>query len=841
MPVYCDKCGHHNRDGAKFCQSCKEELLATEADGTLRPGLMLDKRYEIKRLIKTGGMGSVYEALDHRFQKSPCAVKEMLSTATKSQKTDYLIDRFSKEAKILHDLRHPNLPVVKDYFVESGRYYLVMDYIEGKDLHSVLEGYGKDGVPEELVIIWSRQVLEALHYLHSQIPPVIYRDMKPGNIMLRNSDQRIILIDFGIARTVNPEADTTMTAVGTPAFSPLELFQGRSEPRTDIYSLGATMHCLLTGNVPLNPFCFESVRSLNPDVSEELEAIVMKALQMEVGDRYENAAKMLEDLEKISVKYVPSPPSIALAHSPPTVAREAAPGPGIKGPSMAIAQESTHLELLSSDVAAISRSTAPASGKEIHEESRTEADIDMILKSTQVAPQASGRTEADIDMLLRSTQAASEKERETAPSPGKVETAPAPRPEPKSSVLETPHSMMIDFDEPVAPEPSAVPESAPESDTLSDTLPARNKKEDLMTSGVESLKPPSITGKKKRGVFLPAVGVILVILVTIFLLARPHYKFFKNYHEGMNLSKNGQYEEALNAFNRALSIKPEHPGANNGKMEALTKLKGKFVEEGDKLAEEGRFDEAIEQYDKALEIDSEYKEAKDGKKEAYKKLGDKLIKEEKYAEAITQYKNTEDNGILIEVTQKLYDEKKYSEAILFLNEALSINSEDKRTLRLKNLIRGKAEDFCEEGIKLAKNGNNEKAFECIDKALKINPQYAEAWNAKGRILEVQENYEEAIKAYDEAIKFEPGYWKPYFNKGNVLVIQENLDEAINMYDKAIELDPNNEEIRFNKATVLYTQEKYREAIEVYNKILNINPNHEKAKEYKAYSLKALGQ
>jgi len=303
MPIFCDSCGHHNRDSARFCQGCGGKLVPLTSTGTLKPGLMLDKRYEIKGLVKSGGMGAVYEVMDHRFEKKSCALKELLSKLSTPEDQQYLVERFKKEALILHDLKHPNLPGVKDYFIEGGRYYLVMDYIDGKDLDAVLQDYGGGGIPEELVIKWSKQILGVLDYLHNQSPPIVYRDLKPGNVMLQKSDERIMLVDFGIARTVNPDSNTTKTGIGTPAFAPEELFDGKPEPRTDIYSMGATMHCLLTGKVPTTPFAFKPLRSLNPYVSEELESIVMKALEMKSENRHSSAKEMIDLLELLS----PSP------------------------------------------------------------------------------------------------------------------------------------------------------------------------------------------------------------------------------------------------------------------------------------------------------------------------------------------------------------------------------------------------------------------------------------------------------------------------------------------------------------------------------------------------------
>lgn len=292
MPIFCDNCGHQNRDSAKFCQGCGGEVISTTSTGTLNPGVMLDKRYEIKRLIKSGGMGAVYEALDYRFKKTPCAIKEMLSYSNDPKEQQYFICRFEEEALILNKLKHPNLPGVKDYFIESGRYYLVMEYIEGQDLETVMKDHDRGRVPENLVIEWAIQVLDSLEYLHSQTPPVIYRDLKPGNIMLRNSDKKIMLVDFGIARTVHPGSNTTKTSIGTPAFAPGEIFEGKPEARSDIYSLGATMHCLLTGKIPLRPFDFPPINEINPSISPGLSSIVMTALDVKIENRYSDAREM---------------------------------------------------------------------------------------------------------------------------------------------------------------------------------------------------------------------------------------------------------------------------------------------------------------------------------------------------------------------------------------------------------------------------------------------------------------------------------------------------------------------------------------------------------------------
>jgi len=304
MSIFCNKCNYKNMNNANFCQGCGEKLIATETDGTLMAGVVLNNRYEIKRLVKTGGFGSVYEALD-RTNNIICAVKEMLSSSSDTpEEREYLSVRFKREKETFHDLSHPNLAISKDAFVEHNRYYLVMDYIEGKDLYTIMtEDYRGNGIPEATVIEWTKQMLDALDYLHSQSPPVIYRDLKPENVMLRYSDSRIIIIDMGLARVITP--GLTMTAIGTPQYAPEELFAGQPEPRTDIYSLGATMHCLLTGIVPVNLFYFEPLRNINKNISEDMEHIVARAVGRKPEDRYENVRSMREELDRCFEKLFP--------------------------------------------------------------------------------------------------------------------------------------------------------------------------------------------------------------------------------------------------------------------------------------------------------------------------------------------------------------------------------------------------------------------------------------------------------------------------------------------------------------------------------------------------------
>ncbi len=303
MAVFCSKCGEENENTDNICKKCGDPMAFQR--GPIPEGVILEGRYEILNLLKTGGMGAVYKAKDTKLN-SICAVKELLSPYGETEKQKKAEEWFLREAEILAGLDHANLPKVFDYFASHNRYYLVMNFIEGEDLERVLKKEGSPGLPEEKVAEWARQVLEVLVYLHNQSPPIVYRDIKPSNLML-HKDGRIILIDFGIARAIQKDSDTQKTAIGTLGYVPEEQCQGQPEPRSDLYALGATMHHLLTGAERV-PFKFEAPRKINPQISADLEKVVMKAVKHKPSERFESASHMLEVLTY--TKKLKPPPGI---------------------------------------------------------------------------------------------------------------------------------------------------------------------------------------------------------------------------------------------------------------------------------------------------------------------------------------------------------------------------------------------------------------------------------------------------------------------------------------------------------------------------------------------------
>lgn len=267
----------------------------------LPPGTELSdgKRYRIERLAAAGGMGAVYRAIDKRFNK-PCAVKEMLDDFQSEGERAQSVEWFSREASLLLELNHQCIPRVRDFFVDGGRHYLVMDFIEGRTLGTVLEqeavvagANGARGVTEARARQWGQQICSVLHYLHRLSPPIIFRDLKPTNIMVTDNDD-IKLIDFGIARTFQSQRQATI--IMTVGYAPQEQLIGNPEPRSDLYALGATLYRILTrydaANNKPTIFSFPPLRSLRPDVSPAFEHVIMRALAMFPDQRWPNAGEM---------------------------------------------------------------------------------------------------------------------------------------------------------------------------------------------------------------------------------------------------------------------------------------------------------------------------------------------------------------------------------------------------------------------------------------------------------------------------------------------------------------------------------------------------------------------
>ena len=266
----------------------------------LAPRQMLQNRYRVVSPLRQGGMGAVYRAWDTRLS-IPIALKEMTA---QSGLASYLLAQlrrqFQQEAVVLARLDHPHLVDVTDFFEEGGNGYLVMKFIEGETLAERIER--QKALLEEEVLVWAIQLLDALAYCHSQ--GVIHRDVKPQNVIIR-PDGRVVLVDFGLVKLWDPgdpRTKTAMRGMGTPEYAPPEQYDmgpGHTDPRCDIYGLGATLYHALTGQAPptatqriASRSAFQPPRALNRRISPATEAAVLRAMELTVEDRFPTAQEM---------------------------------------------------------------------------------------------------------------------------------------------------------------------------------------------------------------------------------------------------------------------------------------------------------------------------------------------------------------------------------------------------------------------------------------------------------------------------------------------------------------------------------------------------------------------
>src|SRR6266446_4280442 len=314
----CPYCKYENRDGVRYCSNCGKPMPSTTATSTsnsttiggtsraLNVGTSLQGgRYAIKQILGEGGMGAALLATDKRLDNKLVVIKELISDNTDPEKFKEDEHNFKQEVVTLAHLDHPLIPNVMDNFEEGSRYFMVQEYVEGENLEDRMDRLNQPMKEREVLLIAS-EVLDILDYLSQQTPPIVHRDIKPANIIISSKDKRAHLVDFGIARADvarNVRRKQT-SALGTPGYAPPEQYQGNADPRSDLYALAATLHHLLTNRDPRDypPFAYPPVRTLNPQLSPEIEQVLTRALTNDINQRYESAAAMKRDVDDILLK-----------------------------------------------------------------------------------------------------------------------------------------------------------------------------------------------------------------------------------------------------------------------------------------------------------------------------------------------------------------------------------------------------------------------------------------------------------------------------------------------------------------------------------------------------------
>lgn len=317
----CPNCKVQNRQGVRFCSNCGQRMPpeppaqgsaaipptvavpGARGGSSLTIGTPLQGgRYIVKEVLGQGGMGAALLATDKRLDSKQVVIKELISDSNDPTRLKEDEANFKREVVTLAHLDHPLIPNVTDNFDENSRFFMVQEYVEGENLEDRIDRLNQP-MNERDVLIYASELLDVLDYLARQTPPIIHRDIKPANIIISTKDKKAHLVDFGIARADaarNVKRKQT-SALGTPGYAPPEQYQGNADPRSDLYALGATLHHLLTNRDPrgTQPFSYVPARTLNPQLSPDVESVLVRALHNDINQRYQSAMAMKSDVDQI--------------------------------------------------------------------------------------------------------------------------------------------------------------------------------------------------------------------------------------------------------------------------------------------------------------------------------------------------------------------------------------------------------------------------------------------------------------------------------------------------------------------------------------------------------------
>ncbi len=714
---FCDNCGLANAETARFCQHCAAPLLFKRSTGDLPEQTLLGNRYQLESRIGQGGMGAVYRAADTRFNNRSVAIKEMSRAGLTPTRIQEAEDAFERESRLLADLVHPNLPRIYDYFTEEERSYLVMDFIEGETLEDYLEHKGGGPVALELALDWGMQLCDVLNHLHTHQPPIIFRDLKPSNVMI--GDGHIYLIDFGIARIFKPGQSHDTVAFGSPGFAAPEQYgKAQSTPRSDIYSLGALLHCLLTGVDPSEqPFFFRPASELNPLVPAELDSLLIRMLDLKVENRpgsakeVEKTLRHIED-QRISGTLTRTVPRPAIAKQPTVTVPPYSP--------YALNTAQTRHQIRDAQGWQKIGTTHGLNGN--HQEALTSFERSLHMDSKLVAAW-NGKGTA-LNMLRRNKEALAAFEQALALEPdnalawnGKGAA---------QNALGSPEQALFSFDTALHYEPR-----------LGQAL--HNK--GLVLRQLRRF-PEALRSFEQALVFEPRNAIYWNA-------------------QGNTLYDLGRFQDALNAYEESQKLNsnyaPNYFGMGNvyyaeqRLKSALTnydkaiQLDRNFVKAYDKrgnvLTDLKRFQEAIAAYDQALRLDPRFASALNGKANVLCELGQYDAALTAYEAAVRFNPNTplSWNGL----GNAQYHLRNYQKSLEAYERALKLNPRMASAWHNKSLV-------------LKQLRRNEEALEAAEEAVKLAPGDADNWRRKAEALKKLSRRKDAREAEAEVLRLTGG-------------------------------------------------------------------------------------
>jgi tetratricopeptide (TPR) repeat protein len=702
---FCENCGAANAMTARFCQYCATPLPFKYTTGTLPEETLLNGRYQLETRIGQGGMGAVYKAVDTRFNNRPIALKEMSQAGLSGLHAKEAEAAFERESSLLADLLHPNLPRIYDYFTQDERSYLVMDFIEGQTLEEYLEKNGGGPLSLEQVLDWGFQLCDVLNCLHTHQPPIIFRDLKPSNVMISGSGH-IYLIDFGIARVFKPGQSHDTVALGSPGYAAPEQYgKAQSTPRSDIYSLGALLHHLLTGIDPSEqPFFFKSASSVNPAVPEELDTLIERMVSMDADKRPSTAQEVRDTLRSIDQQRISGTLTQTSFQRTTTANTPAAPAPPSKPNSRQLLQNAYQLY----------------TQKRVKEALAIYDQAIQIDSANPEAWQGRGLTQA-LNLQHREALASFERALQLKPSlvtalNGKGTAL---------NMLGRNKEALDTFDKATLLEP----DNAFSWNGKGAVLSALGQPEQALTAFEVALHFDAQMAQawSNKGLVLRQLKRYTEALRSFeqAISLDPTSAIYWN-GKGLVLYEMGRLKDAWQAYQEALKHQPNYAPALFGVgnvLYAQQKLKSaldtydralkcdpNFVKAWDRrgnvLGDMGRYQAALESYERALRIDPNFAPAWNGKANALSHLG-------RYEQALDAY-----------------------DRVLRINPNAHL------------AWNGKGNAFYQ-------LGSYERALHAYDRALQINPRMVSALHNKSLVLKQMNRYEDALAAAEAAIRLAP--------------------------------------------------------------------------------------
>ncbi len=718
---FCDNCGLANADTARFCQHCAAPLLFKRSTGELPEKTLLGGRYQLEARIGQGGMGAVYRASDTRFNNRSVAIKEMSRAGLTPTRIQEAEDSFERESRLLADLVHPNLPRIYDYFTEEERSYLVMDFIEGETLEDYLEHKGGGPVSLEQALDWGMQLCDVLSHLHTHQPPIIFRDLKPSNVMISRS--HIYLIDFGIARIFKPGQSHDTVAFGSPGFAAPEQYgKAQSTPRSDIYSLGALLHCLLTGVDPSEqPFFFRPASELNPAVPAELNSLLVRMLDMKIENRPASAKEVETVLRRIEEQRI----SGTLTRVVPLQAPVATKQPTVTVPpyspyATSTAQARQAHQMRDAQGWQKIGTTHGLNGK--HQEALTSFERALHMDSKLVTAW-NGKGTA-LNMLHRNKEALAAFEQALALEPdnalawnGKGVA---------QNALGSPEQALFSFDTALHYEPRLG--QALHNKGLVLRQLRRFPEALRIFEQALALEPRNAVYWNSKGNTLYDLGRFGDALSAFQESQKLNPNYAPNYYGMGNVYYAEQrFKSALENYDKAIQLDRYFVKAHDKRGNVLTDLK--------------RLSEAIDAYDAALRIDPRYVPALNGKANA-------LCELEQYDAALLAY----DSAVRFNPNAPLswnglgnahYHLRNYQKSLEAYERALRLNPKMASAWHNKSLV-------------LKQLRQHKEALEAAEEAVKLAPNDADNWRRKAEALKKLSRRKEAREAEEEVTRLTGG-------------------------------------------------------------------------------------